>query len=281
MLLEKAFYPNLVQTLEENPVLVHGGPFANIAHGCCSVTSLKLGLNLSNYVITEAGFGSDLGCEKYMNILARKMNLTPSYIVLVATIRALKHSGMENLDAHIDHLKQYHVPFCVAINKFSEDSNEELQEIIDYVSLKGVKCIVTDSYNEGSSGSISLAEEIINSNFDINSVNYLYEDSMTIQEKIEALAKKVYHASSIQYSDEALEKLEEIKRLNLEHYPICVAKTQYSISDDETKLGYPKDYTLNVRDIVIQTGSEMIIVLLNKIITMPGLPKHPNFENME
>ena len=281
LLLEKAFYPNLVQTLEENPVLVHGGPFANIAHGCCSVTSLKLGLNLSNYVITEAGFGSDLGCEKYMNILARKMNLTPSYIVLVATIRALKHSGMENLDAHIDHLKQYHVPFCVAINKFSEDSNEELQEIIDYVSLKGVKCIVTDSYNEGSSGSISLAEEIINSNFDINSVNYLYEDSMTIQEKIEALAKKVYHASSIQYSDEALEKLEEIKRLNLEHYPICVAKTQYSISDDETKLGYPKDYTLNVRDIVIQTGSEMIIVLLNKIITMPGLPKHPNFENME
>ena len=281
LLLEKAFYPNLVQTLEENPVLVHGGPFANIAHGCCSVTNLKLGLNLSNYVITEAGFGSDLGCEKYMNILARKMNLTPSYIVLVATIRALKHSGMENLDAHIDHLKQYHVPFCVAINKFSEDSNEELQEIIDYVSLKGVKCIVTDSYNEGSSGSISLAEEIINSNFDINSVNYLYEDSMTIQEKIEALAKKVYHASSIQYSDEALEKLEEIKRLNLEHYPICVAKTQYSISDDETKLGYPKDYTLNVRDIVIQTGSEMIIVLLNKIITMPGLPKHPNFENME
>lgn len=281
LLLEKAFYPNLVQTLEENPVLVHGGPFANIAHGCCSVTNLKLGLNLSNYVITEAGFGSDLGCEKYMNILARKMNLTPSYIVLVATIRALKHSGMENLDAHIDHLKQYHVPFCVAINKFSEDSNEELQEIIDYVSLKGVKCIVTDSYNEGSSGSISLAEEIINSNFDINSVSYLYEDSMTIQEKIEALAKKVYHASSIQYSDEALEKLEEIKRLNLEHYPICVAKTQYSISDDETKLGYPKDYTLNVRDIVIQTGSEMIIVLLNKIITMPGLPKHPNFENME
>ena len=163
----------------------------------------------------------------------------------------------------------------------SEDNSEELQEIIDYVSLKGVKCIVTDSYNEGSSGSISLAEEIINSNFDINSVNYLYEDSMTIKEKIGALAKKVYHASSIQYSDEALEKLEEIKRLNLEHYPICVAKTQYSISDDETKLGYPKDYTLNVRDIVIQTGSEMIIILLNKIITMPGLPKHPNFENME
>ena len=167
LLLEKAFYPNLVQTLEENPVLVHGGPFANIAHGCCSVASLKLGLNLSDYVITEAGFGSDLGCEKYMNILARKMNLIPSYIVLVATIRALKHSGMENLDAHIDHLKQYHVPFCVAINKFSEDSNEELQEIIDYVSLKGVKCIVTDSYNEGSSGSISLAEEIINSNFEV------------------------------------------------------------------------------------------------------------------
>ena len=281
LLLKKAFYPNLVQTLEENPVLVHGGPFANIAHGCCSVTSLKLGLGVSDYVITEAGFGSDLGCEKFMNILARKMNLNPSYIVLVVTSRALKHSGMENLDAHIDHLKQYHVPFCVAINKFSEDSSEELQKIIDYSNSKGVKCIVTDSYSNGGSGSISLAEEIINSNFDINSVNYLYEDSMTISEKIEALAKKVYHATSVEYSNEALEKLEEIKKLNLENYPICVAKTQYSISDDETKLGYPKDYTLNVRDIVIQTGSEMIIVLLNKIITMPGLPKHPNFENME
>ena len=281
LLLKKAFYPNLVQTLEENPVLVHGGPFANIAHGCCSATSLKLGLGVSDYVITEAGFGSDLGCEKFMNILARKMDLKPSYIVLVVTSRALKHSGMENLDAHIDHLKQYHVPFCVAINKFLEDSSEELQKIIDYSNSKGVKCIITDSYNNGGSGSISLAKEIISSDFNTNLIHYLYEDNMTILEKIGALAKNVYHATSVECSNEALEKIEEIKKLNVENYPICVAKTQYSISDDSDKLGYPKDYTLHVRDIVIQTGSEMIIVLLNKIITMPGLPKHPNFENIE
>lgn len=281
LLLKKAFYPNLVQTLEENPALVHGGPFANIAHGCCSLNSLKVGLGLSDYVITEAGFGSDLGCEKFMNILCRKSGIKPNYVVLVATVRALEHSGMDNLNAHIDNLKQFKVPFCVAINKFSEDNEEKLQKIVNYCTNLGIKCIITDSYNNGSSGSINLAQEILEV-VDNNQCNYelLYEDDLTIKDKIKVLASKVYHANSIEFSKEAIQKFELIDKLNLNHYPICIAKTQYSISDDPKALGYPKDYTIHVRDIIIQTGSEMIIVLLNNIITMPGLPEHPNFENI-
>lgn len=281
LLLKKSFYPNLVQTLEGNPALVHGGPFANIAHGCCSLTSLKLGLGLSDYVITEAGFGSDLGCEKFMNILCRKSGLQPNYVVLVATVRALEHSGMANLTAHIDHLKQYHVPFCVAINKFSEDKEEDIQKVVNYCGNLGVRCIITDPYNCGGSGTINLAQEILNAVNTPNFMSFLYEDNLAIKDKIKILASKVYHASSIEFSVEAIQKLKEIDRLQLNHYPICVAKTQYSISDNKDLLGYPNDYTLHVRDIMIQTGSEMIVVLLNKIITMPGLPEHPNYENIE
>lgn len=282
LLLKEAFYPNLVQTLEENPVLVHGGPFANIAHGCNSVVATKLGLTLADYVITEAGFGSDLGAEKFLNIKCRKSGLVPSFIVLVATCRALEHSGIENLDAHIDHLKQYNVPFCVTINKFLEDKEENIQKIISYCEERGVDCIVTNSFMEGSSGSTELANYILKTGLQKeNHFQYLYHDNLTIFEKIKVLASRVYHASEIELSKMAQKKLEEIDRLGLNHYPICVAKTQYSISDNEKLLGYPKNHTLHVRDIEISMGSEMIIVLLNKIITMPGLPKHPNFENME
>lgn len=282
LLLKDAFYPNLVQTIEENPVLVHGGPFANIAHGCNSVVATKLGLTLADYVVTEAGFGSDLGAEKFLNIKCRKAELAPSFIVLVVTCRALEHSGIENLDAHIDHLKQYNVQFCVTINKFSEDNEMNIQKIMDYCKKRGVNCIVTNSYQEGSKGSIELANYILNNGLQQeNHFEYLYTDNLTIPEKIKELANKVYHANAVEFSETAQRKLEEIDRLGLNHYPICVAKTQYSISDNEKLLGYPKDYTLHVRDIQISTGSEMIVVLLNKIITMPGLSKHPNFENME
>ncbi len=279
LLLEKAFYPNLVQTLEENPVLVHGGPFANIAHGCSSIVSTKLGLGLADYVVTEAGFGSDLGAEKFINIKCRKGNLIPNSIVLVATVRALKHSGMENLDAHFDHLKHYQIPFCVALNKFTEDKEEELEEVMNYCRERQVPCIITNPYQEGSNGCISLAEWI--TNHTSNNFEYLYPMNISIEDKIKMLAREVYHASKIEFSQEAMQTLEQIRKLGLSHYPVCIAKTQYSISDNQELLGYPKDYTLHVREITIQTGSEMIIVLLNKIITMPGLPKHPNFENME
>lgn len=282
LLLKEAFYPNLVQTLEENPVLVHGGPFANIAHGCNSVVATKLGLTLADYVVTEAGFGSDLGAEKFLNIKCRKAELTPNFIVLVVTCRALEHSGIENLDAHIDHLKQYHVPFCVTINRFLEDKEENIQKVISYCRERGVDCIVTNSFREGNKGSVELANYILNIGLQKeNHFRYLYDDSLTILEKIQTLATKVYHASQIELSEVAQQKLGEINRLGLNYYPICVAKTQYSISDNEKLLGYPKDYRLHIRDIQISTGSEMIVVLLNKIITMPGLPKHPNFENME
>jgi len=281
-LLKKAFVPNLVQTVYENPVLVHGGPFANIAHGCSSIASIKLGLGISDYVITEAGFGSDLGFEKFMNITSRYGNFYPDYVVLVATVRGLKHSGIENLGAHIDNIKQYNVPFCVALNQFSEDTKEDIEEIENYCKEREVKCISTTSYIDGEDGSIELAKYITQVGLkEKNNFHYLYESENSIKEKIEILAKNVYHAGNIEYSDKALNVLDEINKLNLNNYPICVAKTQYSISDNKDLLGYPKDYTLHVKDIRIQTGSRMIIILLNDIITMPGLPKVPNYESMQ
>lgn len=280
LLLKDAFKPNLVQTLEGNPALVHGGPFANIAHGCSSINSIKLGLSLSDYVVTEAGFGSDLGCEKFIDITSRYGNINPNFIVLVATIRALEEVGYDNLQAHIDNLKQYNIPFCVCINHFSEDKVENIQKVVDYCHSNGIEAIISDAYINGGNGSIELANYVIN-NISDNKVSYLYELNQNVKEKFEILAKNVYHASNIIYSDIALEKLNEIDRLGFNDYVICVAKTQYSISDDKDKLGYPKDYDIHVKDIVINTGSKMIVYLLNNIITMPGLPKKPNFIDME
>ena len=282
LLLKQAFYPNMVQTLEGNPVLVHGGPFANIAHGCSSIVSTKLGLSLADYVITEAGFGSDLGAEKFLNIKCRQAKIKPSMVVIVATVRALEHSGIDNLQAHIDHLKCYNIPFCVTINQFFDDKKEDIDRIINYCEEQGVSCIVSNSYQEGGKGSINLAQYIIdNTGDDSSSFEHLYPFNMDVRDKLQTLANKVYHAKNIVYSDEALEKLDEIEKLGIGHYPICVSKTPFSISDDPKKLGYPKNYLLNVRDIIIQTGSRMIIILLGNVLTMPGLPKYPNYENME
>ena len=279
-LLEKAFIPNIVQTLDGNPALVHGGPFANIAHGCCSITSLKLGMNLADYVITEAGFGSDLGCEKFIDITSRQAQLNPGFIVLVATIRALKEVGIDNLKAHIDNIKHYNVPFCVAINLFSEDKTEEIEKLKNYCQELGVDAIVTSSYVDGGNGSLELAKYVID-NIKDTKVNYLYDENISVKEKFALIAKEVYHAGNIIYSSEAEETLKEIDKLGINHYPVCVAKTQYSISDDKNKLGYPKDYDITVKEIRINNGSRMIVYLLNDIITMPGLPKVPNFESME
>ncbi len=281
-LLRKAFVPNLVQTVYGNPALVHGGPFANIAHGCSSIASLKLGLGISDYVITEAGFGSDLGCEKFMDITSRFGNFNPDYVVLVATVRGLKHSGIENLQAHIDNINQYNVPFCVALNQFSEDKPEDIQEIVDFCTKQNIICIPTTSYVDGEDGSIELAKYITEIGLnEKNNFHYLYENGNTIKEKIEIITKNVYHAGSVEYTTKALSVLEEIDKLDLNNYPICIAKTQYSISDNKDLLGYPKDYVIHVKNIRIQTGSKMIVVLLNDIITMPGLPKIPNFESMQ
>ena len=281
-LLEHAFYPNVVQSLEENPVLVHGGPFANIAHGCNSIVATKLGMNLADYVVTEAGFGSDLGAEKFLNIKCRQAGINPSMIVLVVTVRALKHSGLDNLQAHIDHLKLYNIPFCVTINQFNDDKDEDINEIREYCSKQEIECICSNSYMSGGDGSINLANYIIEKINDNDSkLNYLYPLNMNVTDKMQLLASNVYHAKNVIYSDKALDKLEEIDRLGISHYPICVSKTPFSLSDDATKLGYPKDYMITVNDIIIQTGSRMLIFLLNKVITMPGLPKEPKYEEFK
>ena len=279
-LLEDAFKPNLVQTLEGNPALVHGGPFANIAHGSSSINSIKLGLSLSDYVVTEAGFGSDLGCEKFIDITYRCGGFNPNYIVLVVTLRALEEVGMDNLVAHIDNLKQYNVPFCVCINQFDEDNTENIEKVKEFCHNLGIEAICSTGFTNGSEGSLELAK-YISDNISDNKVDYIYDINDSIKTKFEKLAMNVYNASIITYSDKALSVLDEIDRLNLNDYYLCVAKTQYSISDDKNKLGYPKDYEITVKDIRINTGSKMIIYLLNDIITMPGLPEVPNYVEME
>lgn len=282
LLLKKAFIPNLVQTKEGNPALVHGGPFANIAHGCASIRSLKLGLTLGDYVVTEAGFGSDLGLEKFMDITSRYGNFIPNYVVLVATVRGLKHCGMDNLEAHVNNIRKYDVAFCVTINKFKDDTDDEINEIINYCNNLGVKCIVSNPYELGGKGNLELANYILDYGLkEDNNFNYLYSLDEKIEDKIKIIATKIYNASEVIYSDDALKTLDEINQLGLSNYPVCIAKTQYSISDDKNVLGYPKNYAIHVKDIIINTGSKMIIVLLNDIITMPGLPKEPNFIQME
>lgn len=277
LLLEKAFLPNLVQTKEANPAIIHGGPFANIAHGCNSVVATKVGLSVADYVVTEAGFGSDLGAEKFIDIKCRKSELKPSFIVLVVTVRANNYNGIQNLGSHIDHLKNYNIPCCVAINKFNDDKEEELDTIINYCHDRDIECFITSSYIDGGVGSIDLAKYILKGEKTDN-INYLYTDDMSIADKIRNVALEAYHLNNIEFSEQAKEKLKEIDRLNLNYYPICIAKTQYAFptdSDDDIL-----DKTLHIKDIIIQTGSEMIIVLTDKIITMPGLPKHPNYESM-
>ena len=281
LLLEQAFYPNVVQTLDGNPVFVHGGPFANIAHGCSSIISTKLGLGLADYAVTEAGFGSDLGAEKFIDIKCRQAGIKPSMIVLVVTVRALKHSGIDNLQAHIDNLNNYNVPFCVALNHFTDDKNEDIQEIEDYCKKQNVDFMMIDPYNKGGAGVINLAKYIVDNTSSDTKLSYIYSLGIPVIDKMNLIATKVYHAKDVIYSDKALDKLEQIEKLGVSHYPICVSKTPFSISDDAKKLGYPKDYRIVVDDIVIQTGSRMLIFLLNKVITMPGLPQNPRYEEFE
>ena len=287
VLLKDAFKPNLVQTLEATPAIVHGGPFANIAHGCSSITSINLAKTLSDYVITEAGFGSDLGAEKFLNIVCPLADIKPSAIVLVVTISALKYNGYNslndgvcNIKAHLDHLKNYKVPIIVCINKFEDDRSDEILYVMNYINNLGYSCEVSEAYNKGGEGAINLAKKVIKV-CDNSKFMPLVFSTMTIDEKIKKLGAIIYHAETINYSEKALAKKVLIDKLNLSYLPICVAKTQYSISDDPTKLGYPKNNKLYIRDLVINNGAGFITVLLGKINTMPGLPKKPNYESID
>ncbi len=298
-LLKDAFKPNLVQTLEHNPVLIHGGPFANIAHGCNSLVATKLGMRLSDYVVTEAGFGSDLGAEKFCDIKCRTGNIQPSCMVLVATIKALKYhggvskeeilkendaavsKGLCNLEAHLSNLQKFGVPVVVALNRYQSDTEKEVDLVRSFCQQAQVPFEVCTSYSDGGKGAINLAQKVLTSMEKPSHFSYLYPLESDITDKLSILAKEIYHANHVHYSTEALNQialLHEIKQNNL---LICVAKTQYSLSDDPKKLGNPTDYTLEVTGVVLYLGAGFITVLLGNMMTMPGLPQHPNYEQID
>ena len=298
ILLKDAIKPNLVQTLENNPAIIHGGPFANIAHGCNSIIATCLALNLGDYVVTEAGFGSDLGAEKFMDIKCRIANLKPNCVVINATIRSLKHNGgcpkeelsnsnlnylkngICNLQAHIDNMKLFTRNIIVCLNKFSTDTEEEIQFIKKFVENNNVDFSISSSFENGGKGAIDLAQKI--QAICENEIDFkmLYEDDLSINEKIEKICKNIYHASNIDYEENVQNKIEKLTSLGYSKLPICIAKTQYSISDDEKKLGYPINTTVTVRDVKVSAGAGFIVVFMGKILTMPGLPKKPAYLNM-
>ncbi len=292
--LKDAIKPNLVQTIEHTPCLIHGGPFANIAHGCNSVSATKAALKLTDYVITEAGFGADLGAEKFLDIKCRKASLKPDAFVLVATVRALKYNGgvakedlktpnveavkkgLCNLEAHIDNLKKYKVPMVVAINHFYADTDEEIAEIEAAAAARGVKAVVCKGFEKGGEGALELAKEVA-ALADSGKSEFapLYPSNISIKEKIETVAKEIYGAQGVNFDAAALKTIKEAEELGFSDYPVCIAKTQYSLSDDAKKLGRPSGFTLNVREVRISAGAGFIVALTGSIMTMPGLPKHP------
>ncbi len=300
-LLKDAVKPNLVQTLENTPALIHGGPFANIAHGCNSVRATKLALKLADYAITEAGFGADLGAEKFLDIKCRKAGLTPDAVVLVATVRALKYNGgvaksdlaaeniealkkgAVNLEAHIDNLRKFGLPVVVAINRFGTDSDAELDYIRTVCKSKGADFALSDVFANGGEGGIELAEKVIEACEKSKDFTFMYESDEPIKDKIKAIATKIYGAADVKYDASALKTLAEIEALDPKYstFPVCMAKTQYSLSDDAAKLGRPTDFTLTVREIKLSAGAEFIVVLTGAIMTMPGLPKKPAAINID
>lgn len=298
VLLKDAIKPNLVQTLEGNPCIIHGGPFANIAHGCNSVIATNIAMSLGDITITEAGFGADLGAEKFLDIKCRNINTHPDAVVLVATIRSLKYhggmpkediakesidyleKGMNNLYKHIHNLKEvYGLNVVVAINRFSADTNKEINYLEEKLNKIDVDYAVTDGYSLGSDGSIELARKVLDNINKPNNFNYVYNINDSIKEKIYKVSTKIYGAKDVEYSDVALEKLSLLEKYN--NIPICIAKTQYSLSDDPKNLDPKEDYNIHVTDLVLKSGAEFIVVLTGDIMTMPGLPKVPNSENID
>ena len=293
-LLKDAIDPNLVQTLENNPAIIHGGPFANIAHGCNSVTATKLSLKLADYVVTEAGFGADLGAEKFLDIKCRMADLHPSAVVLVATVRALKshggvtkpdlnkpnveavRKGAANLERHIDNIKNgFGLPVCVAINAFPTDTPEEMAVIEEVCAKAGVKCALSEVFAKGGEGGKALAETVLSILDDGAEVQYTYELDAPLTDKIEAVATKIYRAGRVSYTAAAKKTLDELTALGYGKLPVCIAKTQYSFSDNAKLTGAPEGFTLNVREVRLSAGAGFVVVVCGSIMTMPGLPKHP------
>ena len=290
VLLKDAIKPNLVQTLNQAPVLIHGGPFANIAHGCNSLIATKMGLKLADYCITEAGFGADLGMEKFFDIKCRKGNLKPNLVVMVATIRALKHhggcsdankedltsleKGFENLDKHIENVKKYGVPFVVAINKFNTDTKQEINLLLNYCHKKGYPVEVNDSFAKGAKGAYDLASTVVKLCQEESNFKCIYNEKEKVENKIEIIAKEIYGASKVEYEAKALESLKLIRENDLDNdLLVCMAKTPMSLSDDDKVYGRPRDFTLHIKDIRISKSVKFLVVLTGNILTMPGLSK--------
>lgn len=299
-LLKDAFKPNLVQTLEKTPAIVHGGPFANIAHGCNSVIATKLALKLGDYVVTEAGFGADLGAEKFLDIKCRVAGIKPSAVVVVATVRALKmHGGLkktelenEDLDAlkrgipnllrHVSNMKDvYKLPVVVAVNRFPADTEEELELVISECKKLGVNVVLSEVWSKGGKGGVKLAEEVVKLCEEKNDFSYSYELDIKIEDKIRAVVQRVYGGRDINITADAKKQIKKIKELGYDKLPICIAKTQYSFSDDQKKLGAPEDFEVTIRNVKVSAGAGFIVVLTGDIMTMPGLPKVPAAENID
>lgn len=301
VLLRDALNPNLAQTIEGTPAFIHGGPFANIAHGCNSVLATKMAMTFGDFVVTEAGFGADLGAEKFIDIKCRKAGIQPRLTIMVATIMGLKmHGGMqvgdpengccehirkglENLDKHIANMQHMGQSVIVTLNRFGSDTDEEIAIVSEHCKEKGIGFALNEAYMKGSEGCMDLArlavdEIAANPSRDIT---YCYADTDTVQDKITAVATRIYGAKKVVFKKQALKMIERISQWQLEHFPICIAKTQYSLSDDSKRYGVPKDFTLTISDLVINTGAEMIVVIAGDIMRMPGLPRHPQAERID
>ena len=298
-LLKDAIKPNLIQTLEHTPALVHGGPFANIAHGCNSVRATKTALKMADYCITEAGFGADLGAEKFLDIKCRKANLAPDAIVLVATIRALKYNGgvrkedlgredldalkkgIVNLEKHIENLKKYGVPIVVTLNAFVSDTDNEMQYVKQFCEERGASFALSEVWEKGGEGGINLANKVLEALEKPSDFKLLYADDMPIAKKIETVAKEIYGADGVDILASAAKKIEKIEQLGFSNLPVCIAKNQYSLSDDPTKLGRPTGFNVTVRDAYVSAGAGFVVALTGDVMTMPGLSKNPAAYNID
>lgn len=299
-LLKDAMKPNLIQTLEHTPAIVHGGPFANIAHGCNSVQATKMGLKLADILVTEAGFGADLGAEKFFDIKCKKAGIKPDAVVLVATIKALKYNGgvakeqlslehvealekgIVNLEKHIENLQKYGVPVIVTLNQFLTDTERELQYVEAFCKERGCDFALSKVWEKGGEGGEDLAKAVLHT-LETKESHFkpLYEDTLTIREKIETIAKEIYGADGVTYSPAAAKAIDKIESLDMAHFPVCMAKNQYSFSDDAKKLGRPKGFTINIREAYVSAGAGFVVAITGAIMTMPGLPKVPAAEQID
>ena len=299
-LLKDALKPNLIQTLEHTPAIVHGGPFANIAHGCNSVRATKTALKLGEYVVTEAGFGADLGAEKFMDIKCRMAGLAPDAVVLVATVRALKYNGgvpktelnKENMDAlqrgivnlekHIENLQKYGVPVVVTLNSFVTDTEKEISFVRDFCEERKCEFAISEVWEKGGEGGIALANKVLDTlEHKESHFKVLYENDLSLKEKIEKVAQEIYGADGVDYAPAAVKQLKKLEELGFGKLPVCMAKTQYSLSDDPSLLGRPKDFRINVREVYVSAGAGFVVVLTGAVMTMPGLPKNPAAFNID